>query len=63
MAFEDKQKGYDYINKYHKEKYDRITVMAEKGKKEKYRAAAEKRGMTLSGFIQECVDRELEKDR
>ena len=33
MAFSDKQAAFNYINEYQKEKYDRITVMAQKGKK------------------------------
>ena len=31
MAFTDKKAAFDYVNAYQKEKYDRITVMAEKG--------------------------------
>lgn len=61
MAFANKEDAYAYINAYQKEKYDRITVMAEKGKKEKYRAAAKERGMKLSAFMQYCADQELER--
>ena len=35
MAFSDKKAALDFINNYQKEKYDRITVMAAKGKKRK----------------------------
>ncbi len=35
MAFADKKAAFAYVNEYQKEKYDRITIMAEKGKKEK----------------------------
>ena len=33
VAFADKKAAFAYVNEYQKEKYDRITVMAEKGKK------------------------------
>lgn len=59
MAFKDKQKEMEYINRYQKEKYDRITVMAEKGKKKEWRLAAEIKGMKLSAFVADCVEKEL----
>ena len=61
MAFTDKQAAFKYVNQYQKEKYDRITVMAEKGKKEQYQAVAKLKGMSLSAFVQMCVDKEIEK--
>lgn len=61
MAFKDKEKGFDYINNYQKENYDRITVMAAKGKKEEYKAAAKLKGVSLSAFVMECVDNEIER--
>lgn len=60
MAFTDKQAAFDYINQYQKEKYDRITIMAKKGKKAKYQAAAQLKGMKLSSFIMACVDEKIE---
>lgn len=62
MAFADKKAAFAYINEYQKEKYDRITVMAEKGKKEQYRLAAKAAGMSLSSFIEMCVDEKLSKE-
>ncbi|PST30030.1 hypothetical protein [Enterocloster lavalensis] len=59
MAFSDKQAAFNYINEYQKEKYDRITVMAKKGKKAEYEEAAKARGMKLSAFMQYCADKEL----
>ncbi len=61
MAFADKKAAFAYVNEYQKEKYDRITIMAEKGKKEKY-VAAKKSGMSLSAFIMMCVDEKIEKE-
>lgn len=60
MAFTDKQAAFDYINQYQKEKYDRITVMAAKGKKSEYQAAAKLKGMSLSAFVMLCVDEKIE---
>lgn len=59
MAFTDKQAALDYINQFQKEKYDRITVMAKKGKKAEYQEAAKLAGMSLSSFIMTCVDKEI----
>lgn len=61
MAFTDKKAGFDYINSYQKEKYDRITVMAEKGKKAEYQAAAKLKGVSLSAFVMECVDEKIKE--
>lgn len=61
MAFTDKQAAFKYVNEYQKEKYDRITVMAAKGKKEEYKKAADLKGMKLSAFIMDCVEKEIER--
>lgn len=61
MAFIDKKAAFDYVNAYQKEKYDRITVMAEKGKKAKYQAVAKIKGVSLSAFIMKCVDEKIEE--
>lgn len=59
LAYKNKQDMYDNVNKYQKEKYDRITVMAAKGKKDEYRAAASLKGMSLSAFVMYCVDEKI----
>lgn len=59
MSFMDDREAYAYINQYQKDNYDRITLMARKGKKEKYKAAARSAGMSLSSFIQLCVDKQI----
>lgn len=59
MAFTDRKAGLNYINQYQKEKYDRITIMASKGKKAKYQEAAKSKGMSLSAFVMECVDEKI----
>lgn len=62
MAFADKKAAFAYVNEYQKEKYDRITVMAGKGKKAEYQAAAKAAGMSLSAFIEMCVDEKISKE-
>lgn len=61
MAFADKKAAFAYVNEYQKERYDRITVMADKGKKEIYKEAAKKAGLSLSAFIMMCVDEKIEE--
>lgn len=61
MAFREREKELSYIAKYQKDRYDRITVMADKGKKEEYQAAAKVKGMSLSAFVMLCVDEKLKK--
>ena len=61
MAFKDKGKELSYIAQYQKDNYDRITVMAPKGTKEQVRAAAELKGLKISAFVLECVQKELER--
>lgn len=61
MAFKEKDKELSYIAKYQKDNYDRITVMADKGKKAEYQAAAKIKGMSLSAFVMACVDEKIEK--
>lgn len=48
-----------YKNKYQAEKYDRIIVQVKKGEKEKIKAYAESRGMSLNAFIVEAIEKEL----
>lgn len=61
MAFSNKKAAFDYVNAYQKEKYDRISVMAHKGKKAEYQEAARLQGLSLSAFIMQCVDDKIEE--
>lgn len=63
MAFADKKAAFAYINEYQKEKYDRITVMASRGKKKEYQTAAKEAGMSLSAFVEMCVDEKISHDK
>ena len=59
MAYKDRKKAVEKINEYQREHYDRITVMAKKGNKDRFRQAAEFKGMSLSAFIESCVEKEI----
>jgi uncharacterized protein (DUF1778 family) len=59
MAYKNKQDMYNNVNAYQKANYDRITVMAAKGKKAKYQAAAKLKNVSLSQFIMDCVDEKI----
>lgn len=61
MAYANKEDAIKYVNQYQKEKYDRITIMAAKGKKEEYTAAAKLKNMKLSTFVQDCVEKEIQR--
>ena len=61
MAFKDKEKELSYIAQYQKENYDRITVMAPRGTKDQIKKAAELKGMKMSGFVLDCIQKELER--
>ena len=45
--------------KYMAEKTDDIRLRVPKGLKDKYKAAAEKRGKSMTQFIVDCVEKEL----
>lgn len=59
MAFKEREKELSYIAQYQKDNYDRITVMAPKGTKEEIKKAAELKGMKISGFVLDAVEKEL----
>lgn len=59
MAFKEREKELSYIAQYQKENYDRITVMSPKGTKEKVKAAATLKGMSVSEFVLDCINKEF----
>ena len=61
MAFKEREKELSYIAQYQKENYDRITVMSPKGTKEKVKAGATLNGMSVSEFVLNCINKELEE--
>lgn len=61
MAFSDKQAAYKYVNQYQKEKYDRLTVLRKSGDKKKLEALAKEKDMSLSQFVNMCIDEKLKR--
>ena len=61
MAYKDEKKKLAYINEYQQRNYDRITVMASKGKKQEWQTPAKIKGVSLSAFIMDCVEKEIER--
>lgn len=51
------------VNKYMKEKYDRINLTVPKGKKEIIQAHAEQCGESVNGFINRVIDEAVERGR
>lgn len=59
---DNKKAAYDYINKYQKEKYDRITILRKPGEKDRLTAIAKEKGYrTLTEFINTCIDEKLNR--
>lgn len=63
MSTEEKRKSaYNYLNKYQKEKYDRITILRKPGDKEKLTEIAKQKGYrTVTEFINACIDEKLKR--
>ena len=50
------------VNKYVKEKYDRINITMPKGRKEQIQTAAEARGESVNGFINRLISDALDSE-
>lgn len=61
MAFSDKQAAFKYINEYQKQKYDRITILRKSGEKKQLEEIAKKKGLTVTAFINQCIDEKLKR--
>lgn len=51
------------VNKYVKEKYDRINVTMPKGQKGIIQAHSEARGESVNGFINRAISETMERDK
>lgn len=59
----EKKQNIEYKNAYNRTKYDNITVMVQKGKRDKIRAHAETRGESLNAFINRAIREQIRRDR
>lgn len=53
-----RQKAND---KYNKKAYDRFLVTVKKGEQEKIKAYAESKGMSLNGYINDLIKKDMEQ--
>lgn len=49
-------------NRWNAKNYDRICVLVKKGEREKLKAYAASREMSLNGFIKYCIEKEINND-
>ena len=52
----------DYKNKWQSENCERISLVVKKGRKDEIKAAAEKQGQSLNGFIVTAIDEKIERE-
>lgn len=50
------------VNKYMKEKYDRVNLTMPKGKKEVLQAKAEAQGESVNAYINKAIDQRMKRD-
>ena len=56
------RKNQDYRNQFTKDKYDRITILRDKGDKDKIKALAQSKGLTTTELINRVFNEWLEKN-
>lgn len=63
MPLKDKGKAMQYNNAFNRQKYDRISVMVQKGQKEQIQAAASRQGQSLNAYIVGAVNERMEREQ
>ena len=61
MSEAKKQANKKWNDANMKDKYDRIQIVVQKGKRDRIKEAAEQNGETVSGMINRLIDAELER--
>lgn len=61
MAFKDKSQAIRYQNEYNRAKYDRVTIMLDKGGKEALQTAAKQAGQSVNEFVKQSISDRLAK--
>ena len=51
------------VNKYVREKYDKLLLTMPKGHKDIIKAHAEAQGESVNGFINRAIDNQMERDK
>lgn len=52
---------FDYNNEYAAEHYDRITILLPKGRKDKIKKYCQNKKISMSEFINACLDEKLKR--
>lgn len=60
MSISDAKRKAD--TKYRKKAYDQIAIRVPKGKREEWKALADRRGESLAGIITRLLEEELKKE-
>lgn len=63
VPLKDKGKAMQYNNAFNRQKYDRISVMVQKGQKEQIQAAASRQGQSLNAYIVGAVNERMEREQ
>lgn len=56
------EKREDYRNRWQKENQERIIVMVGKGRKDKIKAHAQQKGMSLNAYIVDLIEKDMQAD-
>ena len=56
---EANKRALDYIQQYTKENYDRITILRTKGERERLKALASRKGISVNEMINSLIDKYL----
>lgn len=61
MNKQDSFNQFKYQNDYNKEKYDRLTLVMPKGKKDKVKKRADELNKSVNGYINDVIDEDMER--
>ena len=61
MAYKDKEKLYQYNNKWAEENRDRFSLLLPAGMKEEIKKRAEANGESLNGYINRLIRQDMER--
>lgn len=62
MAYKDKAQAVKYQNEFNRTKYDRITIMLDKGGKEELKTRAAARGISVNEYVKQAIEHYAGKD-
>ena len=63
MAYKNKADKTKYQNDFILRAYDRINLTVPKGRKEEIKAYADRRGISVNSFINDAIDKAMEKEQ